>query len=550
MSIQLPNQFIMSVEARRHSTGSHRGLPTMVVAGPSKTAHSNNKAVTKADFYKSKPQELQYSHKVNKGKQLTKMSGKSVTETITVTNSMQAVKKETLKSKIPVANNQLFVIGEDLPVEEADDFTEIKYKGGKRNRENISQTSENNSVKQPDNKIHKIDLDSEIEDENHLTVISDDGETVNKSIKFENLIVFIKGINRPIIKQNPKTIQKDITDQFGNVTSIKISGDSYKIMCTNESQKQKLLANNFIVAEVRVQPSEPFRGFRGNTQRPVQVSQRKPLYERIIHGVPSAVPPEDLINSSGASHVVRLTKKLSDGQWANKMSVVLKYTEEHNIPDRVFLTEYVSFPVKMYTPEPIICSKCYKMGHTFKQCRNQVKSCQRCGKVHVETINCTVCCVNCKGAHLPNDKLCPKYQHIKQVRGIMAERGVSFHEAKRSLAAPIVLMNRAQPETSTPQPKPEPNRSTAIACQPWPVLPQRVNVSTDGAIQSTPVSSAGVDIAPAQISTGNITDVNIIAKITSITQLIVQMVLGCVNGQASTKLDSIMGLIRDAVHID
>lgn len=262
----------------------------------------------------------------------------------------------------------------------------------------------------------------------------------------ENLNVFVKGINAKLTKANPIKIGKDLTEQFGPIKSLKMSEESYRITCSSMTQKRNILKSNFIVSDIRVTPSEPQVGFktsnRPDSKRNTKVN--KPRFERIIHGVPSGVEPDELKEFSGAYHVIRITKKQQDGSWHDRMSVVLFFENEDNIPERVFIGEYMSFPVRVYKPEPVQCSRCFKYGHLSNKCRSPASKCCICSKVHDATTRCAPYCINCKGEHFATDKRCPRYLEIKTVRCAMAVTGKSYRDAAKTALS------------STPAPPPPP----------------------------------------------------------------------------------------------
>jgi hypothetical protein len=78
------------------------------------------------------------------------------------------------------------------------------------------------------------------------------------------------------------------------------------------------------------------------------------------------------------------------------------------------------FDVAQYFPPPRRCKRCWRLGHTSRQCTVQIPAdnicCKDCGSVHKATKECNrpKKCINCEGAHASDSVNCPKYKQRKE----------------------------------------------------------------------------------------------------------------------------------------
>ena len=96
---------------------------------------------------------------------------------------------------------------------------------------------------------------------------------------------------------------------------------------------------------------------------------------------------------------------------------------------------YSSFRIDKYYPSPINCGKCCRWGHISANCRGN-PVCSRCGLMGHIKINCNQekpHCINCKGEHEANSRICNVFERERQVCNLAADMGISFTEARNSL---------------------------------------------------------------------------------------------------------------------
>ncbi|VDI72394.1 Hypothetical predicted protein [Mytilus galloprovincialis] len=95
-----------------------------------------------------------------------------------------------------------------------------------------------------------------------------------------------------------------------------------------------------------------------------------------------------------------------------------------------------SYKIKLYVPNPIQCYKCQGYGHMAGNCSNKRK-CRKCGEDH-QSNECNTespKCVNCKGDHPSNYKLCPSREQQKQALKVVKRDNITLHEANKQVKA-------------------------------------------------------------------------------------------------------------------
>lgn len=101
-------------------------------------------------------------------------------------------------------------------------------------------------------------------------------------------------------------------------------------------------------------------------------------------------------------------------------------------PKHVFFGP-LRIPTRLYYPNPMICYKCCKYGHTKNKCTN-VAACKNCSGVHpegAEDCDQQPFCKNCQGNHQPISKKCLQYVKEQKIIKIQVESGMTFPEARR-----------------------------------------------------------------------------------------------------------------------
>ena len=161
----------------------------------------------------------------------------------------------------------------------------------------------------------------------------------------------------------------------------------------------------------------------------------------------------DLLKDQHVTHVHRVNK-FADGVQSPSTVVVLTFSQP--IPYRVTMG-YRSFVVRAYSPKPMQCSKCHRIGHTATRC-NFPARCPSCGGDHPPAVNCDskAKCLNCQSElHRTGSPLCPAYISHWNALKFARANNVSMFEAKQRLST-------LRSTTQTPPPASGPAVPSAI----------------------------------------------------------------------------------------
>ena len=237
----------------------------------------------------------------------------------------------------------------------------------------------------------------------------------------DDYIVYIKGTEINITQVRPQIIRNAINTYFENINRIEKAGQSLRIFCVNQLQKEKLLECTKI-AGIEVDCSEPRHLSYG-------LPKEKKI-KKVISGVPQETEEEEIIGASGAVRCWRIKKKIN-GILTNTTAMVLEYESEEDIPERISI-DYLFYRIRDYIPSPIRCYKCQRFGHTQNKCRNISPVCAKCTGKHLSE-NCTISenlkCANCGDAHSAGYKGCIKYQEVRKTLKISTEEKISYRDA-------------------------------------------------------------------------------------------------------------------------
>ena len=113
-----------------------------------------------------------------------------------------------------------------------------------------------------------------------------------------------------------------------------------------------------------------------------------------------------------------------------------------SLPEKVKLNLLIHY-VSKYYPNPIRCTKCWRLGHTKSVCHSSWTTCKTCGKQEHGNVNCTPCCVNCKSdKHESDSGACPAYSTMKEAIKISVDEGIPIKVAKQRLSTPCCLIRQ------------------------------------------------------------------------------------------------------------
>jgi hypothetical protein len=169
---------------------------------------------------------------------------------------------------------------------------------------------------------------------------------------------------------------------------------------------------------------------------------------------------DDLLTELASVGVVkakRITRK-SDGADEPTPSVILTF-DRMELPSSVRVG-FLSVRVRPYVPNPLICYRCFRYGHTKARCRGKA-ICAKCGGAdHTDDRQCEKAshCRSCGGDHSALSRDCPVWLQEREVQRVVAADNVPFSEAVRRVPDPPssgrsfaeVATSRAKPRRVTP----------------------------------------------------------------------------------------------------
>lgn len=97
-----------------------------------------------------------------------------------------------------------------------------------------------------------------------------------------------------------------------------------------------------------------------------------------------------------------------------------------------FYFGYVRVKTRAYYPNPLQCGKCYRFGHTKRNCQ-EGSICPECSLEHEYNHPCLAeaHCVNCKGPHSARARECPVKMAESKIVRIKVDEDVSYPEARK-----------------------------------------------------------------------------------------------------------------------
>lgn len=220
-----------------------------------------------------------------------------------------------------------------------------------------------------------------------------------------------------------KMLRDRVFELYKEVSLIKrISGNRFKIIVKAYKTANSIIESDIWKINKLICYIPDFMLFRQGVVRDIDVSLTE---EEILSNIDSDIP---------ILKVRRIFKK--DRRDINK-----------NIPTPVvilsFRGQYIPYEIKllgvlckvdMFRKRVIQCFCCLRYGHTSNTCRSSFR-CEICGNSH-EKRECQgpMKCIFCLGPHKSTDKTaCPEYKKQLDIKQIMAEKNISFTEAKISL---------------------------------------------------------------------------------------------------------------------
>jgi len=250
--------------------------------------------------------------------------------------------------------------------------------------------------------------------------------------------VYIKGRKCNLAKSlelvNVRSFKRSISEITGPVESIDCKGDSVRIVCRTDTQRQTLLCQTQIDGK-DVSVSVPWsmeKRDKGTLERQTKQPQ---WVKGVVTSVPLDLSMEDVKEETGAIWAHRLTKRTKHGI-VPTMAVIIAY--ENDLPKTVNIG-FVRYRVSVYIPNPIRCAKCQRYGHKAARCWAEKPRCPKCAQSHTyETCTASadeIKCANCGEEHSSAYKGCKKYKNVSGALKLVVTQQMSYRDALKQTMA-------------------------------------------------------------------------------------------------------------------
>lgn len=282
---------------------------------------------------------------------------------------------------------------------------------------------------------------------------------VDSAAAIRTYAVYIKCKNSRvnITQLHPVKVRDSIVEQFHINGRIEKAGQSLRVHCGTEVQRNRFLRCGLEIAGQEIVCSLPRRE---GAEQPLARAEVKPqgLCRKVLRHVPPQVTLDELCAATGACTarpVVRGRTSVAQDQESGDVRVgerphnhpVVLTFRPGDVPPAVIELGYLSVKLWEYVPEPRRCFQCQKFGHVAAKCRKQSPVCPVCAGEH-KYEQCTnrdaPKCANCGQAHSASYKKCSQYQMVQKVLHKMAHTGASFSEARKNVIAEAVQTSVAQ----------------------------------------------------------------------------------------------------------
>ena len=217
---------------------------------------------------------------------------------------------------------------------------------------------------------------------------------------------------------NPIAADLDLKQKLGQLAKIaKLNKSSLLVELLSENQLQRLHALKTIASHpVVVQEHRTMNTVKGEIYSPS-------LNECTEAYVTSALASQGVIRAERQ-------KYMKDGVLHNKHKWVLTFNSS-KLPSLVKLAEWHRELVYPHIPRPLRCTRCQKLGHSKKWCRQTVDSCANCSQQGHPAAGCEnePLCANCKSPHPSSSKTCPSYKFRCEVLATQVKLHLTYTEA-------------------------------------------------------------------------------------------------------------------------
>ena len=285
---------------------------------------------------------------------------------------------------------------------------------------------------------------------------------------------------------NPIAADLDLKQKLGQLAKVaKLNKSSLLVELLSENQLQRLQALKTVASHsVVVQEHRTMNTVKGEIYSPS-------LNECTEAYVTSALASQGVIRAERQ-------KYMKDGVLHNKHKWVLTFNSS-KLPSLVKLAEWHRELVYPHIPRPLRCTRCQKLGHSKKWCRQTVDSCANCSQQGHSAAECEnePLCANCKSPHPSSSKTCPSYKFRCEVLATQVKLHLTYTEA-------MDIVREQQPSSGS--------YSNAVK-QSTPPVPGSPPISQPPPFSSSPASASSiVPATPEQtvprlsgVQTGNVT---------------------------------------------
>ena len=239
-----------------------------------------------------------------------------------------------------------------------------------------------------------------------------------KPVQPEKHIIILHGQGVTLAKENPISVQKCLSKQYGVVKGIRpIRSGDIIIECFDFSQYKQIMA------------CSKLGDWNIKCFRPKSLDSS----QGCIYNVSQEFSEEELVDALseyGVIKAIRLTYYNKDQGKRIPSKTIKLFFNKPELP-RYICIGFKKYNVKLFIPKPIQCFKCQSYGHLANECMKD-KVCIRCAQVHEGQCQTKdPVCANCKGQHQANYKECPKRIEKQSALRKSTEKKISLSEATK-----------------------------------------------------------------------------------------------------------------------
>lgn len=233
-----------------------------------------------------------------------------------------------------------------------------------------------------------------------------------------------------MLKVSPFLIKKKIDGAAGAVMECKkLRNGSLLIKCFNKIQAEKVMKLTCLTEHIAVKV-EIHNGFNRCKGK---------IFSRDLKFLTTEEILGELYNQK-VTDILRIkrrdkeTGKLTD----EDLGLYILSFSTCVLPEKIFIG-YESINVDIHVPLPFRCFKCFQFGHSFENCKKEIKCCPNCNKnEHTKKLDqgyekCTrnPQCANCLKDHNSFSKTCEIYKQEFEIQRIKVTEKISHSEARR-----------------------------------------------------------------------------------------------------------------------